>query len=220
MDGLMLDTERIYYQAWAQAMSEEGYELTDRFYCRIMGKKITDIRNVFRNEFGPDIPVETIIKLKQKHVAEALYVEGVPVKAGLLDLLDQLDAWKIPKAVASSTARGMVLDILTQAEISTRFDVIVGGDDVPMSKPAPDLFLAAAERLGVPAAGCVVLEDSEAGIRAAHAAGMFPIMVPDLLVPGEEIKSMAGAVLPTLDHAREYLGILGRFIRPPSNGIS
>lgn len=89
--------------------------------------------------------------------------------------------------------------------------VIFDMDEVPGSKPAPDLFLAAAERLAVPAPGCVVLEDSEAGIRAACAAGMHPILISDLLPPSGEIKSLASAVMPSLDDACQYLRILGGF---------
>jgi HAD superfamily hydrolase (TIGR01509 family) len=212
MDGLMLDTERIYRRSWAQAMADTGYALTDQFYFRIMGKTLTDIRAIFRNEFGSFIPIEAIIEPKQQHVENVFADEGIPVKAGLMDFLDWIDRWKLPKAVASSTARRMVEDILARAELAHRFEAIVGGDDVLKSKPAPDLFLAAAERLGVPASGCIVLEDSQAGIQAAHAAGMFPILIPDLLVPSEEMKNLSRAVLPSLKDACEYLRILGGFL--------
>jgi HAD superfamily hydrolase (TIGR01509 family) len=212
MDGLMLDTERVYRSAWARAMAEMGYALSDEFYLRIMGKTVTEIRSVFRTGFGPGVPIEAVINRKQQHVEAAFAERGIPIKAGLAGLLDRLDDWNLFKAVASSTARSMVVDMLSRSELAHRFEAIVGGDEVPRGKPAPDLFLAAAERLGVQAAGCVVLEDSEAGIRAACAAGMYPILIPDILAPSEEVRNLSRAVIPSLNEACGYLKQLGNFL--------
>lgn len=86
--------------------------------------------------------------------------------------------------------------------------MIVCGDDVEHGKPAPDIFLETAKRLGIPAHKCVVLEDSENGIRAAHAAGMLPIMVPDLKPPSDEVKGLTYAVMPSLKAATERITAL------------
>jgi len=212
MDGVILDTERIYRHAWARAMEDKGYVLSDRFYFRIMGKTLNDIQSVFREEFGPQVPIEAIIERKQLIVETVFSQEGIRVKPGLRDLLDRLDDWNLSRAVASSTARNLVEHMLTRAGVAHRFGTIVGGNEVRGSKPAPDLFLAAAERLDVPAAGCVVLEDSEAGLRAAFAAGMYPIMIPDLLTPSEEIRRLSRAVIPSLHEVCEYLRGLGGFL--------
>ena len=211
MDGLMLDTERVARKAWGQAMAEWGYELTDSFYFTIMGKTITDIRSIFLQTYGPDLPIAAIIGQKHLYMDTLLAEEGVPLKAGLSELLDRLERWKLGKAVASSTARRAVMDMLSRANVVHRFEVIIGGEDALRSKPAPDLFLAAAERLRVPPSGCVVLEDSEAGIRAAHAAGMVPVMIPDLVTPTEEMRNLAEAVLPSLFEAGEFLARRGRY---------
>jgi beta-phosphoglucomutase-like phosphatase (HAD superfamily) len=97
---------------------------------------------------------------------------------------------------------------LSGAGLVDRFDAIVTGDEVPNGKPAPDIFLLAAGRLGVEPAACLVLEDSHNGIRAAHAAGCIPVMVPDLLGPTEEIERLAYRVLPSLANVAELLGTL------------
>jgi len=211
MDGVMLDTERIYRHAWSHAMAQLGYVLPDELYFRIMGKTVSEIQTVFRKDFGPDVPFEAIVGLKQQQVEAAFSEKGIPVKAGLTDFLDRLDHWRLPRAVASSTARKQVVEMLSRSGVAHRFEVIVGGDEVLRSKPAPDLFLAAAERLAAPAGGCMVLEDSEAGIRAARAAGMHSILIPDLLAPPEEISRLASAVMPSLDNACKYLQVLGGF---------
>jgi len=108
-------------------------------------------------------------------------------------------------AVASSTARTEVERRLSVAGLRHRFLVTVGGDEVARGKSAPDLFLLAAERLGVTPADCLVLEDSELGIRAAAAAGMTAVMIPDLIQPSAAVRELAGAVLPSLS---QVLGLL------------
>ncbi|RPJ42856.1 MAG: HAD family phosphatase, partial [Chloroflexi bacterium] len=104
----------------------------------------------------------------------------------------------IPKAVASSTPCWFALRKLTRAGIERRFLTTVCGDMVARGKPAPDLFLEAARRMDLLPGQCVVLEDSEAGIVAAHAAGMIPLMIPDLKQPTPEIRALAYRVLPSL----------------------
>jgi len=100
---------------------------------------------------------------------------------------DRLDAYGIPRAVATSTRRARAEVKLRQSALLPRFTALVGGDEVAHGKPAPDIYLEAARRLGVPARACLVLEDSDPGVRAALAAGMTPIMVPDLLPPSHDL---------------------------------
>ena len=112
--------------------------------------------------------------------------------------------------MASSTSKKGVIHKLTVAGLIDRFETLVGGDEVANGKPAPDIFLTAAARLGVLPDGCMVLEDSEAGIQAAHAAGMLPVMVPDVKPPSPEIEAVAYAVLPSL---KDTIPLLKRLVR-------
>ncbi|MEZ4662666.1 MAG: HAD family hydrolase [Caldilineaceae bacterium] len=107
--------------------------------------------------------------------------------------------------MATSTARPLALKKLTTTGLIDRFATIVGGDEVPNGKPAPDIFLAAAARLAVAPARCLVLEDSEAGVRAAHAAGMQSIMVPDLKAPSAAVKALALTVVQSLTDVSQLL---------------
>jgi len=118
-------------------------------------------------------------------------------KPGAIELLDHLDSLAIPKALATSSPRSLAMSCL--GDLATRFAALAFGDEVEHSKPSPDLFLLAAQRLGVTPSDCLVLEDSEAGVRAARAAGMDVIMVPDLIEPSEEIAKMALRVCASLN---------------------
>jgi beta-phosphoglucomutase-like phosphatase (HAD superfamily) len=112
--------------------------------------------------------------------------------------------------VATSTRRDRAEAQLTQQGLLARFAALVGGNEVERGKPEPDIFLLAASRLAVAAADCVVLEDSEPGVRAALAAGMMPIMVPDLHGPSENLLAREPLVLPSLHHVRAHLALLPR----------
>ncbi len=208
MDGLMLDSERMARDAWRRALADWGLALPDDLYFQLVGREAVDTKAILARAFGPALPVEEAYARKQRYLEQAMLRDGIPTKPGLHALLDFLDARGIRKAVASSTHRPLVIQKLTWTRLLGRFEVIVCGDEVPNGKPAPDVFLLAAERLGVPARDCIVLEDSEAGIRAARAAGMTPILVPDLKPPSPETEALAHRVFPSLEHVREYLATL------------
>ena len=198
MDGLMLDTERLAQQAWQQAGTDLGYDLPDEIYRLAIGRTAQATEEIFRGHFGADSPFEAIYERKQQYYHEAIEQGHVALKRGLLELLDELDRRGIPKAVATSTARPLALQKLRATHLLSRFPHIVCGNEVPNGKPAPDIFLAAAAKLAVAPAHCLVLEDSPAGIRAAQAAGMVPILVPDLVSPPAEIRQAAYRVVDSL----------------------
>ena len=118
---------------------------------------------------------------------------------------DLLDALGLPRAIATSSAHETVQAHLSAHGLTHRFDVVVGHGDYAQSKPAPDPFLLAAERLAVPAAFCLALEDSHNGVRAAHAAGMMTVMVPDLLPATDEMRSLCLAIAESLHEVRALL---------------
>lgn len=205
MDGLMFDTERLARDAWERAMAEWGCRIPDALYLSVVGRTAQSAQEVFRQALGADLPMEAICQRKEQYLENALAQQGPPLKPGLLELLAQLEQWSVPRAVASSTARHRVVDRLAQAGVSEYFSVIVGGDDVVHGKPAPDLFLSAARQLGVAPSECVVLEDSDAGIHAASAAGMLSVMVPDLKPPTDESGRLALRVASSLHDAQGVL---------------
>lgn len=198
MDGLMIDTERMAQLAWQRAGAEFGFTFPDELYLQAVGRTAVATEQLFRAGFGAAFPFAEVYARKQHHLYTAIETEGISTKTGLIELLDRLDQQGLPKAVATSTARNLAIRKLTAAKLLDRFETIVCGDEVANGKPAPDIFLAAAEKLTMPPEDCLVLEDSLAGIRAAHAAGMRAIMVPDLIQPPAEIIELAYRVMPDL----------------------
>jgi HAD superfamily hydrolase (TIGR01509 family) len=210
MDGLMLDTERLATPAWQDARNAIGVDFDMSLLGAMIGRNYQDCRAMIVERHGEDFPTDRL--MDAWHVAYDAIVErdGVAIKHGLFDLLDWLEQEGIPKAVATSTRRERAMIKLANAALATRFSAIVGGDEIARGKPAPDIFLLAAERLGAQPGSCLVLEDSEPGVRAALAAGMTPIMVPDQLAPSQDLLATATLVLPSLAHVHAHLRALPR----------
>lgn len=145
MDGLMLDTEPIAQAAWQRAFAEMGFTMDERDYLRVVGRALPDVARIFSKVLGPTFDFAQAQTLRERYFQAQVAAHGIPVKPELRELLDWLDARGIAKAVASSTGRAGVLARLDLTGLRARFPVLVGGDDVTRSKPAPDIFLRAAE---------------------------------------------------------------------------
>jgi len=205
MDGLMLDTEGIAQVSWQSAAADWGLELLSNDYQVLVGRSVQEIEDSIYKILGAEAPFSDIRKRKQQYFEENITKQGIPLKPGLLELLELLDQLSLLKAVASSTDRKSVIKRLTIAGLFSRFDTIVGGDEVQNGKPAPDIFLKVATQLRISPKLCIVLEDSDAGVRAAYTAGMVPIMVPDLKKPTEESLFLAHRIFPSLNEVRTFL---------------
>jgi HAD superfamily hydrolase (TIGR01509 family) len=179
MDGLMLDTERIALVVWRQAAADLGFALDDEVAERMVGRTSATNRLMLQMHFGESFSYDELWALADSRYLEALNRDGVPRKDGLVELLDFLAARGIPRAVATSTSPDLARHKLERAGVVQYFDIVVGGTDVERGKPAPDIFLRAAERLGKLPVECVALEDSGPGIFAASTAGMVTILIPD-----------------------------------------
>jgi beta-phosphoglucomutase len=188
MDGLMLDTEVIYQAAWKRAARELGYEVPDALFHDLVGLRTEDCEG-------------QIMAAWEEAWDEHAHTHGIETKPGLLELLALLEKLEIPKAVATSSTAPEAERSLGLTQLATRFSVVVTGDQVAEGKPAPDIYLAAAERLGVDPAACVAFEDSDAGTLAAARAGMRTYQVPDLKAPSIEAAAASTAVLNSLHDA-------------------
>jgi len=205
MDGLLLDTEPIAARAWSESAAQAGVTFDPALALRMVGSNFTDCGALLRAHAPASYPVDAV--LGGWHAAyDALCArDGVPVKRGVAVLLDWLEAVRVKRAVATSTRRARAAAKLADARLLHRFDVLVGGDEVARGKPAPDIYLEAAQRIDVPAADCVALEDSEPGVRAALAAGMTVFMVPDLVRPSDELAQLVPFVVGSLDDAHAHM---------------
>jgi len=207
MDGLMFDSERLSWRLINQAGAEFGCDpLPFDRYILAIGKTAQETRKIFSQMCGGDQATYNAIEARFWEL-DRQYVRrfGPPKKPGLLELLSALAARDVPCAVASSTQAARVEENLETAGIRKYFAVVIGGDQAPHSKPAPDIFLRAAELLGYPATDCLVVEDSFAGVRAGHATGAFVVMVPDLLQPTEEIAALTNLICKSLSELAELV---------------
>ena len=206
MDGLMFDTERLWDTLWepaCQALNLAMPANLEEFLAGgrgLAGTKLNEHIQKYFPQIDPQVIVEKVWEL-----AEERFGQGVPCKPGLEELLKTLEEKKIPRIVASSSPRALILKNLETTGMSRYFEQVVCAADVRFSKPAPDIFLEAARRLGVDIDKCLVLEDSFNGVRAGHAAGAVTVMVPDIAQPDEEIRTLYNRCCRDLHEVRRLL---------------
>lgn len=205
MDGTLVDTETVYHRSLIAALNAYGYSEGAVALCHAMiGLPATECQQMLVNHYGDDFPLAAVNEAFAANQKEILR-DGLPLKAGARDLLDALEAAQRLMAIVTSSSRRSAERHLTLAGIRPRFDIILTRDDVVHCKPSPDLYLLAAERLGVAPQACVAIEDSNHGVTSAHAAGAITLMVPDMVPPTEESRSKCAAVLPDLNAALALL---------------
>lgn len=190
MDGTLIDSEAVYIAGMQEAAQVLGIALPDELCHAMVGHPSHECNLMLQGHYGSDFDLKTF----RGHFSDSVQrrmKERVPVKAGVVELLDFLAAQGLPLAIATSAARSTAERNLGRAGLLDRFKAVATRDDVEHPKPAPDLYLEAAKRLGVAPARCVAFEDSSIGIIAAHAAGMRAVMVIDILPPTEEARGKA-----------------------------
>lgn len=178
MDGLMVDTEPLSRQAWEQVIAPFGYRLADDVYGRMVGLRLDQSVRVFLNAYPLPLSAEET-RARRNRYYRTILARGVPIMPGLMELQAEISRRHLPWAVATSSPRRHAQQILAQLGLQESCQAIVGGDEVPHGKPAPDIYLLAAERLGVLPRRCLALEDSAPGCRAAAQAGMAVVAVPN-----------------------------------------
>lgn len=205
MDGLMLDTEVIGKRSWEKSAEKLGIQLPIDYYPRVIGRTTVSIRPMLLEWFGNDFPVDAFIEGSNQFYQETIHSAPPPVKPGLKDLLLALNAAGIPCGVATSTKKQSAVHKLTSTGLIDHFKILTTGDEVENSKPAPDIYLLAAKRLGSPPGECLALEDSPAGIRAAKSSGMTVFMVPDMVPPTQEIAAIVDGIFENLSEVHRWL---------------
>lgn len=204
MDGVLIDTEKLYVRFWRQSAADFGYTMSEEqvFGIRSLARKFADVK--LREMFGTDFPCMDIREHRTDLLMEHIEKHGVEPKTGVHTMLAYLRENNIRTAVATATPRERAVHLLDKIGVLGYFDMIVGGDMVETGKPAPDIYLKAAELLGLPPESCAAFEDSPNGIRAAYSAGCQAIMIPDLTQPEEDIMPMLSGVYETLAAAVGY----------------
>jgi HAD superfamily hydrolase (TIGR01509 family) len=197
MDGLLFDTEKLYGQAILTAADELGIEMSTEVFLRFIGTPWAENRRRMIEAYGEAYPAEELRVTWMRHF-KALAAHSLELKPGVGGLLDLLDQTGLPRAIATSSSHGTVEHHLGAHGLRDRFHHVVASGDYTNSKPAPDPFLVAAQKLGVDPRHCLALEDSPNGIRSASSAGMMTVMVPDLVQPTAEIRGLCTRVATSL----------------------
>ena len=208
MDGLMLDTESIYKRAVQRASAQLGFPLDEPSYMTLVGLTNVATEAAIVDRFGESFPMIRFRELWNDSWRREIETSGVPIKPGLPELLAFLEARQTPRAVATSSDQYYAGMSLRAARLDGRFHHVVTVDQVAHGKPAPDLYLEAARRLGVAPAQCIALEDSDVGVLSASAAGLTTLMVPDLKPPSAAARAAAYRIVATLHEAQAHIAEL------------
>jgi HAD superfamily hydrolase (TIGR01509 family) len=177
-DGTIADSMPLHYRAWKKALAEWNCEYPEDLFYSWGGKPVREIIAGLNEIYGLKMPIEAVAERK-----ESLYLEQLPQLKAIPEVLEHIEAQhgRIPFAIVSGSKLESVVGSLTVLHLLDKFDTIVAAEDYKNGKPAPDAFLLAAARLGVPPEDCLVFEDTALGIQAATAAGMTTVMVPFIL---------------------------------------
>jgi HAD superfamily hydrolase (TIGR01509 family) len=207
MDGLLIESERALLQCWREAATVlDMPQLDDALWLSFVGLSDRVCNQLLRERLD-EAQLEALLRELQARY-DAHVEAGLPLKTGVHELLAVLDHHRLPRAVVTSTQRERALRKLTRCELLAHFHTVVTGSDVVHAKPAPDIYLLAAQRLGVPPSQCLVLEDSVPGVRAALAAGMTPIQIPDLVAPDDAARALGHRVMDSLMQVREAISAI------------
>jgi HAD superfamily hydrolase (TIGR01509 family) len=206
MDGLMIDSERIYWDAGRHIARQYGKEVSDQTLGRMMGRKPLESLTVFAHELGIPQPPEVLLAAREARVVTALKA-GVEPMPGLMDVLPVLGL-KYKLAIATSARRSMVDIIMRSLGVEHYFTVVQTSDDVPNGKPDPEIYLKAMGKLGVEPAESVVLEDSSNGALSGKRAGAYVIAVPSQYTRQQDF-SFADYIAADLHDAAAHIAAIG-----------
>ncbi|MEP3244073.1 MAG: HAD family phosphatase [Sneathiella sp.] len=202
MDGLLLDTERLSLKAYQETCANFDIAYEETFYFSLIGRSLKQAEQILINTI-PNFPTDPFMTFWNNRYHEEALEKPVPLKAGVLSFLTLLKDRNIPCAVATSTEFDKATRKLSNAGLLDFFQEMAAGDQVEQSKPHPEIYRLAASRLGISPAQCLALEDSDNGVRAAHAANMLVYQIPDLVPPSEDVKRLGHFIVPTLQHVEK-----------------
>ena len=201
MDGLIFDTEGLYKISWQHAAREQGFELDDDFYQSFIGVQDAECERRVAARFGDELDLERFKNVRNRDF-HSRRANGVAYKHGFDLLFGHLKSKGLKCALVTSSALADVEHHFSGSEYLTQFDAVITSEDVENGKPHPDCYLMASEQLAIEPAACLVLEDSNNGMRAGLDAGCMAVMIPDLLPPSEDVAQRAHAIFDSLADVR------------------
>lgn len=213
MDGLLLDTEAIALKAFLEACRRFGYEPGLDIYKQCIGTNPVRTKAILTRGYGASFPFDQISPVWGENYRKAITERPIPVKAGAPEFLEFIKHAEKRTAIATSTAHQTAREKLERTGLLSFFELIVGGDQVVKGKPDPDIYLKASELLQVPPRKCLVLEDSDNGVLAAHGAGMAVIQIPDLKEQSAAVRNLGHPVLSSFKEVETLLSGQEKFDR-------
>ena len=199
MDGTLIDTEKYYRVFWPKAMAEFGYQMTDEqvLSMRSLGRPFAPAR--LKEWFGEELDYYAVRARRTEMMEAQLDIDGIQLKPGAVEILEELRRRGILAAVATATPPERTEKYLGLTGIRPYFSKIISATQVKEGKPSPDIYLYACEQLGLAPEECMAVEDAPNGILAAYRAGLRVVMVPDQTQPTEELQGMLYANVDRLD---------------------
>jgi len=204
MDGTLLDTERVAQEAFFTACNELAVAPRRDLLLRCVGAAEPIARRIIGEGYGAGFDCDAFFEAWSRHFRDLSRQTPAPLKEGASALLDAVAVLGLPMAIATSSGTAHAVEKLRQAGLLERFRTVIGADQVQKPKPDPEVYLKAAEYLAVDPKACLAVEDSEYGVRAAHAAGMTVIQVPDMTQPTSDLRSLGHIVLTSLKEVAGY----------------
>ena len=199
MDGLMVDTESLATEAFIHSAKKQGYDMTKEETLLVLGFTTRSIYDFWENYFkNSDVSGKRLVDNHYKYIEDILFTTGPRKMPYIEQLLKYLKNSNYKVAVASSSSMNHIINNMEKTGLKKYIDEFASGAEVENGKPAPDVFLLAAKRLGVKPEECLVLEDSKAGVIAGSSAGAKVIMVPDMFKPDEVCKEKAYRIVNNL----------------------
>ena len=208
MDGLLLDTERICFAVLTQVFEEYGHDLSTSEYAALVGLNSREVRLRIQQKLGNGVDLEKFVETWKSRYFKQTVEESAPTKKGVIELLEYLKGINLPIAVATSTDYETAEKKLVKSGLREFFSAVIGGDQIERSKPAPDIYLKAADCLDIAPEYCLAFEDSTYGVQAALAAGMQTVHIPDMVeVPTSILKGCVGVFASCGDFLNSYYGV-------------
>lgn len=206
MDGLMVDTESLSTEAFINSAKAQGYNMTKEETLKVLGFTKANIYQFWIDYFqGTNVDGKKLVDDHYEYIENVLYTVGPEKMPYVEELLKYLRENNYKIAVASSSDTSDIKNNLEKTKLEKYIDEIASGAEVENGKPAPDVFLLAAKRLGVDAKDCLILEDSKVGIKAGKASGAMVFMVPDMFTVDKECEDTADRILTNLGEVIEIL---------------
>ncbi len=205
MDGLLIDTEKLSFEALVRDCKERGFELTLEQFLGIRSLPVPKCEEKFKGYFGEDFDFKDSFEKHYIYMNEHIDKYGVPMKKGADSILKFAKERGLLIALATSTPLEIAKEYLISLGLWDYFDKVQSAANIKHGKPAPDVYLAASSLLGLDPCECMAFEDSPNGVRSASSAGCITVMVPDLSLPDEELQNLIYASVTDLDEAVELI---------------